>query len=415
MTGPLRAIGVALLFLAGALGITLLSAATVFGVPAEDVPSLALVLAGAGAGAGLGGMLLTRPAVLRRFGGVRGQLLGVGLIGNLLLLGMVVAGAAAMFISLHDLSILLTMLLFASLLAVGFGLRGAAPLARRVERVRQGTVRLAGGELRAEVPDDGQEDEIAGLARDFNHMVARLREMVERERGLERARRELIAAVSHDLRTPLAATLALVEAVADGVTPDPETQARYLSSARKELSNLGGLVDDLFELVQIDAGVLRPNLEPASLRDLISDTLASFRPEAERRGVQLVGEVSGEVDPVLMDLPRMGRVLQNLVSNALRYTPAGGMIFLRAESQGVVVRVEVLDTGPGISPEDLPRVFERSFRGDGPRTRAEAEGASGAGLGLAIAQGLIEAHGGKIGVESRTGEGARFYFTLRRA
>ena len=415
MRDPFRTIGVALLFLVSALGITVLSAATVFGVPAEDVPRLTLVLIGAGAGAGLGGMLLTHPAMLRRFGGVRGQLVGVVLVGNILLLGMVVAGAVVMFISLHDLSILLTMLLFASLMAVGFGLRGATPLARRLERVRQGTARLAGGELRTEVPDDGQEDEIAGLARDFNRMVVRLREMVERERRLERARRDLIAAVSHDLRTPLAATLALVEAVADGVTPDPETQTRYLSSARKELSNLGRLVDDLFELVQIDAGVLRPNLEPTSLRDLISDTLASFRPEAERRGVQLVGEVSGEVDPVLMDLPRMGRVLQNLVSNALRYTPAGGMIFLRAKPQGEAVRVEVLDTGPGILPEDLPRVFERSFRGDGPRTRAEAEGASGAGLGLAIAQGLIEAHGGKIEVESRPGEGARFYFTLRRA
>ena len=416
MTDPLRTIGVALLFLAGALGITLLSAATVLGVPAEDVPSLALVLVGAGSGAGLGGILMTRPAVLRRLGGVRGQLLGIGLVSNLLLLGMVVVGAVAMFISLHDLSILLAMLLFASLMAVGFSLRGAAPFVRRVERVRQGTARLAGGELRTEVPDDGQEDEISGLARDFNHMVARLREMTERERGLERARRELISAVSHDLRTPLAATLALVEAVADGVTPDPETQARYLSSARRELSNLGRLVDDLFELVQIDAGTLRPTLEPASLRDLISDTLASFRPQAERQGVQLVGEASGDVDPVLMDLPRMGRVLQNLVSNALRFTPAGGMIFLRAEPQGEVVRVEVADTGEGISPEDLPRVFERSFRGDEPQIRPEAVPyASGSGLGLAIAQGFIEAHGGTIEVESPPGDGARFYFTLRRA
>lgn len=416
MTDPLRTIGVALVFLAGALGITLLSAATVFGVPAQDLPRLTLVLAGAGAGAGLGGMLVTRPAVLRRFGGVRGQLLGVGLVGNLLLLGMVLAGAAAMFISLHDLSILLAMLLFTSLLAVSFSLRGAAPLARRVERMRQGTARLASGELQTEVPDDGH-DEISELARDFNHMVARLREMVERERGLERARRDLIAAVSHDLRTPIAATLALVEAVADGVASEPKTQARYLSSARRELSNLGRLVDDLFEFVQIDAGVLRPNLEEASIRDLISDTLASFRPEAKRRGVGLVGEVSGDVDPVLMDLPRMGRVLQNLVSNALRYTPAGGMIFLRAQPQGEVVRVEVADTGEGISPEDLPRVFERSFRGDDPQTpRPEAEGTdSGAGgLGLAIAQGLIEAHGGTIEVESRPGEGARFFFTLRR-
>ena len=419
MTDPLRTVGVALLLLVGALGVTLLLAATVFGVPVENVPRLASVLSISGVVAGSCGMLLTRPDVLRRFGGVRGQLVGVGLVGNLLLLGIVVAGAVAMFISLHDFSILLTMLLFASLLAVGFGLRGASPLARRVERVRQGTARLAGGELQTEVPDDGH-DEISELARDFNHMVAKLREMAERERELERARRDLIAAVSHDLRTPLAATLALVEAVADGVTPNPETQARYLSSARRELSNLGRLVDDLFELVQIDAGTLRPTLETASLRDLISDTLASFRPQAERRDVQLVGEVSGDVDPVLMDLPRMGRVLQNLVSNALRYTPAGGMIFLRAKSQGEAVRVEVADTGEGIPPENLPRVFERSFQGDEPRTRpeaeAEAEGTtSGAGLGLAIAQSLIEAHGGTIEVESRPGEGARFYFTLRRA
>lgn len=115
-----------------------------------------------------------------------------------------------------------------------------------------------------------------------------------------------------------------------------------------------------------------------------------------------------------MDLPRLGRVLQNLVGNALRYTPAGGTIFLRAEPQGEVVRVEVVDTGEGISSEDLPHVFERSFRGEEPQTHSEEEGVPGAGLGLAIAQGLIEAHGGKIEVESSPGRGTRFYFTLRR-
>ncbi len=109
------------------------------------------------------------------------------------------------------------------------------------------------------------------------------------------------------------------------------------------------------------------------------------------------------------------RVLQNLISNALRYTPAGGMIFLRAEPQGEVVRVEVLDTGEGISPEDLPRVFERSFRGEMPRMRPEEDSVpGGAGLGLAIAQGIVEAHRSRIEVESRPGEGTRFYFTLRR-
>ena len=415
MTGPLRTIGVALLFLVGALGITLLLAATVFGIPAKDVPGLALVLAVSGAGAGLGGMLLTRPGVLRRFGGVRGQIVGVGLVGNVLLLGMVVAGAVAMFISLHDFSVLLTMLIFASLLALGLGLRGAAPLARRIEEVRAGTARLADGEFETELPVDGGGDELSGLAWDFNRMVARLREVTERERGLERARRDLIASVSHDLRTPLAAALALIEAVADDVAPDAGTKDRYLSSARRELANLGRLVDDLFELVRIDVGVLRPNLEPASLHDLISDTLASFRPQAEHRGVRLVGEVPRDVDPVLMNLPRLGCVLQNPISNALRYTPDGGMVFLRAEAQGGVVWVEVADTGSGIPPEDLPRVFERSFRGETSRARPEDAVSPSAGLGLAIAQGLVEAHGGRIEVESRPGEGARFRFTLHRA
>jgi signal transduction histidine kinase len=358
-------------------------------------------------------LLLTRPAVLGRIGGVRGQLVGFGMVSNLLLLGMVMAGAVAMFISLHDLSILLTMLLFVSLLAVGLSLRGATPIARRIERVREGTAQLASGKFEEELPVEGR-DEIAGLARDFNRMARALKEARARERGLERARRDLIAAVSHDLRTPLSAVLALIEAVADGVV-DPETEARYLRSSRKELVNLGRLVDDLFELVQIDAGVLRVNLEPASLRDLISDTLASFRPQAEQRGVRLVGEVSSDVDPVLMDLSRLQRVLQNLISNALRHTPVDSTIFLRAEPRGEMVQVEVADTGEGIEPEDLPHIFERSFRGEESRARPETEDSLGAGLGLAIARGLIEAHGGTINVESEIGEGTRFYFTLRPA
>ena len=412
MTAPAFRAGTALLFLAGSLIVTMPVSATLFGVPAGDVPRLALVLAGAGAGVGSLALLLTRPAVLGRVGGVRGQLVGLVLVSNLLLLGTVMAGAVAMFISLHDLSILLTMLLFASLLAVGLSLRGATPIARRIERVREGTAQLASGEFEEELPVEGR-DEISRLAEDFNRMARQLKEAKARERGFERARRDLIAAVSHDLRTPLTAALALIEAVADGVV-DQETEARYLRSSQKELVNLGRLVDDLFEFVQIDAGALRVNMEPASLRDLISDTFASFRPQAERRGVRLVGEVSSEVDPVLMDLPRLQRVLHNLISNALRHTPAGGTILLRAEPKGEMAQVEVADTGEGIEPGDLPYVFERSFRGEGSLARPGTEDAPGAGLGLAITRGLIDAHGGEIGVESEIGEGTRFYFTLRR-
>ncbi len=412
MRQPARTVGVALLSFAGALAITLVCATALFGVPRADLPGVALLLLGAGGGVGLAALLLLRPAVLARLGGVRGHLVGAGLVGSLLLLGMVLAGARAMFISEHDRSILLTMLLFASLLAVGFSLYGAAPLARRVEQLRRGTTRLAGGELGAKVPVEGR-DELARLAEDFNRMAQELEEAAAREREAERARRDLIAAVSHDLRTPLASTRALIEAVADGVVEDPETQARYLASARSELEKLGRLVDDLFELSRIDAGALRLNLEESSLRDLISDTLSGFRHQAERKGVRLVGEVSDGVDPVLANPPRLQRVLYNLVSNALRHTPADGTITLRAEPGEGVVQVEVSDTGEGIAPEDLPRVFERSFRGERSRTSAGTGG--GAGLGLAIARGLIEAHGGEISVESRPGHGSRFRFTLRRA
>ncbi|QIN77473.1 HAMP domain-containing protein [Rubrobacter marinus] len=410
-----RFVVVAALSFAAALGVTIAFAATLFGVPKEDLAAVALVLLEVGCGVGLAALFLMRPAVLGRIGGVRAQLLGAGLIGSLLLLGTTLLGSRAMFFSGHDLSILLTMLLFAALLAVGIGLYWAAPMARRIEEVREGTARLASGKLDTEVPVKGH-DEVAGLAVDFNRMARRIREADERERAMEGERRELIAAVSHDLRTPLTAVRALLEAVNDGVAADPEVRERYLSSAQNEVTHLGRLVDDLFELAQIDAGALRLTLERASLHDLISDTLASFQPEADKRGVRLLGEFSDGIDPVLINPPKLQRVLHNLISNALRHTPSDGTIFLRVKPEGEeAVRVEVEDTGEGITPEVLPRVFERSFRGEESRARPRDGASPGAGLGLAIARGLIEAHGGSIRAESQTGAGSRFCFTLRRA
>jgi signal transduction histidine kinase len=413
MKRALLTTAIGLLFLAGSLVLALL-AASLFGVPAADLGPVAVLLGIAGGGVGLLALLLIRPAVLGRLGGVRAQLVAAGLIGSLLLLGMVLAGARAMFISGHDLSLLLSMLTFAAILSVGFGLLYAMPLSSRIERVRAGTQRIAGGELGSEVKVEGH-DEVAGLAADFNRMARALEEAAERERETEKSRRDLVAAVSHDLRTPLASTRALIEALADGVADDPETERRYLSSASHELEHLSRLVDDLFELARIDAGVLELTLEEASLHDMISDTISSFHPQAERKGVRLAGEILDDVDPVLANPPKLQRVLHNLVSNALRHTPPDGTVTLRAAPEGEVARIEVSDTGEGIPAEDLPRVFARSFRGELSRTRSEKEDAPGAGLGLAIARGLVEAHGGTMGVQSKPGHGSRFYFTLKRA
>jgi signal transduction histidine kinase len=413
VTEMFRGVVTLLLFFAGALATTLVFAATLFGVPRSDLPAVGLLLLGVGGGGGLLALLLLHPAVLGLLGGVRAQMVAAGLLGSLLLVGMVIAGSGAMFISSHDLSILLTMLLFAAVLTVGFSLRAAVPLALRIERLRLGTARLAEGDLGAKVKVEGH-DELAALADDFNRMAATLEHARMREREADEARRDLVAAVSHDLRTPLASVRALIEAVADGVVDDPETRARYLASARGEVTKLGRLVDDLFELARIDAGLLQLELEETSLHDLVSDTLSSFGPEAERRGIRLVGEVSPDVDPVLASPSKLQRVLYNLVSNALRHTPVDGTVFLRAEREEDAVRVEVADTGEGIAPEVLPRVFERSFRGERSRSSHGVGEDSGAGLGLAIARGLVEAHGGKIDVESRLGEGSRFTFTLQR-
>ena len=405
--------GLGLLFLAGSLVLALF-AASLFGIPAADMPAVALLLAVAGGGSGLLALILVRPTVLGRLGGVRAQLVGAGLVCSLLLLGMMLAGARAMFISGHDLALLLTMLTFAAALSVGFGLLYAMPLSSRIERVRAGTERIAGGELGSEVKVEGH-DEVAGLATDFNRMARALEVAAEREREVEKSRRDLVAAVSHDLRTPLASTRALIEALADGVAEDPETQRRYLSSASRELEHLSRLVDDLFELARIDAGVLELTLEEASLHDMISDTISSFQPQAEQKGVRLLGEVSANADPVLANPPKLQRVLHNLVSNAIRHTPQDGTVILRAAPEGDVTRVEVSDTGEGIASDDLSRVFERSFRGEQSRTRLDEDGAPGAGLGLAIARGLVEAHGGAMDVQSEPGQGSHFRFTLRRA
>ena len=413
MRRALRTAVAALLFLAVSLAVAIF-AASLFGVPSSDLTAVAVLLGVAGGGSGLVALLLIRPSVLGRLGGVRAQLVGAGLIGSLLLLGMMLAGARAMFISGHDLSLLLTMLTFAAALSVGFGLLYAMPLSSRIGRVRAGTERIAGGQLGSEVRVEGH-DEVAGLADDFNRMARALEKAAEREREMEQARRDLVAAVSHDLRTPLTSTRALIEALADGITTDPQTERRYLSSASRELEHLSRLVDDLFELARIDAGLLQLTLEEASLHDMISDTIASFQPQAEHKGVRLAGEISGDVDPVLANPPRLQRVLHNLVSNALRHTPPDGAVTLSATREGEEARVEVYDTGEGIAADDLPHVFERSFRGEQSRTRPEKDDAPSTGLGLAIARGLVEAHGGTMDVESDLGRGSRFYFTLRRA
>jgi signal transduction histidine kinase len=252
------------------------------------------------------------------------------------------------------------------------------------------------------------EDEVGHLASNFNEMALRLQSADQKQHELDHLRKDLIAWVSHDLQTPLASIRAVIEALADGMVDDPETIQRYLRSTQHDIRSLSVMIDDLFQMAQIDAGGMSLNREWCSLTDLVSDTLESFSELAARQAVILEGRVAPGLDPVYMDLPRIGRVLNNLIGNALRHTPAGGKVQVVAQSSDRLVSVQVSDTGEGIPAADLPYIFDRFYRGDKSRNRSTG----GAGLGLAIARGIVEAHGGTISTLSQPTLGTQFTFTL---
>ncbi len=203
----------------------------------------------------------------------------------------------------------------------------------------------------------------------------------------------------------------MVDALSDGVVEDAETVDRYLRQCRNEIDRMNDLIDGLFELAQLDAAGLELTCETSSLSDLISDTIGGVSARAVAKGVSVTGSVDPAVDPVWLAPKAIGRVLHNLLDNALRHTQEGGQIHLHAKREDGSVEVAVRDSGEGIPPEDLSRIFERFYRGEKSRTRNDFT-RGGAGLGLAIAKGLVEAHGGQIWAENPPGGGAVLIFRL---
>ena len=235
----------------------------------------------------------------------------------------------------------------------------------------------------------------------------RLAQARTRERALEASRRELVAWVSHDLRTPLAGLRAMAEALEDQVVIDPREVSQYHSQIRREVDRLTLMIDDLFELSRIHAGALRLSRRMVGLEDLVAEVVASAEPVARHKGVRLTGAAVRGM-PVFVDSAEMGRALRNLVTNAIRHTPPDGGVDVLAEVQGGMACVSVSDACGGIPPGDLPRVFDVAFRGESARTPGPQEGA---GLGLSIARGIVEAHSGQIAVRN-AGPGCQFLIRL---
>ncbi|MDH5332778.1 MAG: HAMP domain-containing histidine kinase, partial [Thermoleophilia bacterium] len=277
--------------------------------------------------------------------------------------------------------------------AVVAGLVVAGSIAGRIDRVRDASTALAGGDLSARAPESGPA-EVSELAHSFNEMAGSLERLFD-------ARRELVAWASHDLRTPLANMQAMLEALEDGLV-EPEATLPVL---REQVQVLSVLVDDLFELARIDAGALTLELHDASLTGLVETCLRGVEADARRRGIALSADAAGDVRARCAP-DKVERVLLNLLTNALRHTPSDGTVAVVVAPLAGEVQVTVEDTGEGIGAEAEQRMFDRFWRGD------RARSARGAGLGLAIARGLVEAHGGRIWAENRPGGGARVSFTL---
>jgi len=380
------------------------------GMPGSDVRDLVLFLLISGGGSMIVGYALIAVAPRIGLGGVRPRLMLAHLVVLAVAFANILMTAWLMFISPHDLGLLGLLLAFSAIVALSVAAMTAEHVLRAVREIASAAREMAGGKLGVRVATVGP-DELVELAHDFNVMAERLEMSDRMRREMEDARRHLFAAISHDLRTPLASIRAMVEAINDGVVTDAETTQRYMRTVLSEVQRLSGLIDDLFELSRLDAGALTLHVEMSSLHDLVSDTLEAIQVQAVEKRLHLRGAVAEDLPPVMMDVARVQRVLFNLVQNAISHTPPDGTILLEVQEEPMSVRVDVVDSGEGVSPDDLPHVFERFYRGEKSRVRSQG----GTGLGLAIARGLVEAHGGRIWVEIVPGKGARFSFVLPKA
>jgi signal transduction histidine kinase len=310
-----------------------------------------------------------------------------------------------MVVSGRDAALLAAIVAAAGALAVLAAKLLADGILRDVDAIRDGLNAVGDGERDVHI-ETGAADELAELAASANAMIARLRAEETARDQSDRARRNLVAAVSHDLRTPMTSLRLLAEAVEDEIV-DGDLRRSYLERMRVHIDALGGLIDDLFELSRLEAGDISWSLERVRLDDLVAETVEAMRLEAETKGVAVSADVPATVGPARANPEKLQRVLFNLIQNAIRHTPADGSVVVRAEPVEAGIEIEVADTGDGIAAGERERVFTAFYRGGADAART----GSGAGLGLAVSRAIVEAHGGRIWLADAA-EGTRVRFSL---
>ena len=385
--------------LVGAVG-TLVAGALV-GMDASELAHLAALIAPALAvtivAIALARALLSKASIAQ-------SMTAVAVVGSVAAIANLVVLTRQMMVDPHDATTVAILFLYATGAGVGAALALARTRSRAVDRLAEDARLLGEGDFDARVGDLGAGPELDTLARTLDGMAERLQAAAERERMIDATRRDLVTAVSHDLRTPIASLRAMVEAIDEGVVEDPGSMRRFVREMRRSVGQLGEMVDDLFEFAQLDAAGIETEVRRARLRDVVGSAVAAVEGQAGEKGLSLVTELNGAEDAPCS--PRLTRVIQTLLSNAVRHTPAEGTVEIRARRSTGSLEVAVADSGDGIPPEDLPRVFEPFFRSDPSRHGA------GAGLGLALAKRIVEQLGGEISAESEPARGARFAVTL---
>jgi signal transduction histidine kinase len=321
-----------------------------------------------------------------------------------LLIALVVV-SALMILSDHEALLVGAIVLAAAVLA-SLGTRLVSNgILRDVRSIRDGLAAVARGERQPQITTEAY-DELAELAVAANAMIGQLRVQEAARDQSDAARRDLVAAVSHDLRTPITSLRLLAEAVGDDIVVGEARQA-YLMRMRTHIDAVSALIDDLFELSRLEAGDITWSLERVSLSELVGETVEAMRTQAEAKGVAVSASVSSELLPARGNPEKLQRVLFNLIQNAIRHTPADGSVVVRAEPVASGIEVEIADSGAGIAPEERERVFTAFYRGGADSART----GDGAGLGLAVSRAIVEAHGGRIWLADST-RGARVRFSL---
>ncbi|MEN8235877.1 MAG: HAMP domain-containing sensor histidine kinase [Actinomycetota bacterium] len=339
-------------------------------------------------------------AIVRRSDSIRRSVL-VSSVGGLLVAGVAMLVAAQqMFLSPHDLSLLLVVLVFGAATAMGFSVLVSSALTRDLEATAVAARSLESGNLSARTGVE-RSDEIGTVAATFDRMAGELERRAGEREADEAARRRFLAAIGHDLRTPLASLRAAIEALEDGLAPDPD---RYLRSMDRDIAVLSSLVDDLFLLAKLEEGSVTVERGPVDVTELADEAIEVLAPVAARRDVRL--ELDADHRAVATGgSEAVSRVLRNLLDNAIRYAPAGSAVVVEVRGEGGA-KVRVLDDGPGFDPAFVDDAFDRFTRDDPARERSTG----GSGLGLAIARGFVEALDGTIWAEP--GPGGRVGFRL---